>query len=319
MDATLFPEIEPYRSGFLPVAEGHSLYYEEAGSPGGWPVLYLHGGPGGGISPLSRRFFDPTFYRIILFDQRGAGRSQPYAGLEHNTTPDLVADIERLRTRLNVPRWLVFGGSWGSTLALAYASVHPQRVVGLILRGVFLCRQSEIDWLYHQGASHVFPDGWEDFAGYIPAGERHDLLAAYYRRLTAADQDLQQQAAYHWCRWEAYIGRHDLDLTAVEEKLQDPRKLLALARIEAHYFVHHSFLEYDNYLLDRAPALDGIPTRIVQGRYDMVCPIRSAWELKRAMPHAGLHIVPDGGHSIRDQGIAAGLLEATQDFKNLFA
>ncbi len=316
-NSPLFPEVEPYRTGRLKVSDLHTLYYEEVGNPQGWPVVFLHGGPGGGISPLARRFFDPQFYRVILFDQRGSGRSTPFAELQENTTWDLVADIERLRAELGIDRWLVFGGSWGSSLALAYAIRHPQPVVGMILRGIFLCRKSEIDWLYNDGASHIFPEGWDHYLNPIPVEERGDMVAAYHRLLTDPDEAVQYAAAWPWSRWESQCSRHTPDPTALEQD-DDPLKTLAIARIENHYFYNASFFPGDNYLLEQAPALNAIPTRIIQGRFDMVCPIRSAWDLKQAMPAADLRIVPDGGHSIKDLGIAAGLVQATEDFKLLF-
>jgi proline iminopeptidase len=313
----IFPEIEPFQSGTLKVSDLHSLHYEQVGNPQGKPVVFLHGGPGGGVSPLARRFFDPQFYRVILFDQRGCGLSTPHAELRENTTHDLVADIERIRELLGIERWLVFGGSWGSSLSLAYAIHFPARVIGMILRGIFLCRQSEIDWLYKDGASHVFPEGWDQFLAPIPLAERGDLLAAYYRRLTDPDEAVRSAAAWPWSRWETQCSRHTPD-PAELEKDADPAKTLAIARMESHYFVNHSFFPRDGYLLEQAPALNSIPTRIVQGRYDMVCPITSAWDLKCAMPAADLHVVPDGGHSVKDPGIASGLVEATEDFKKLF-
>lgn len=313
----LFPEISPYRTGWLKVSDLHTLYYEELGNPQGQPVVYLHGGPGGGLSPLSGRFYDPEFYRIIQFDQRGSGQSTPHAELRENTTWDLVADIERLRELLGIERWLVFGGSWGSTLALTYAIHHSQRVIGLILRGIFLCRKSEIDWLYQDGASHVFPDGWDHYLEPIPPAERGNMVAAYHRLLTDPDLAVQYNAAWHWSRWETHCARHTPDPAALE-KDEDPHKTLAIARIENHYFFNDSFFPNDNYLLEKAPAIAHIPTRIIQGRFDMVCPIRSAWDLKTVLPAADLRIVPDGGHSIKDFGIAAGLIQATQEFKGLF-
>jgi proline iminopeptidase len=314
---SIFPEIEPYRTGRLQVSDLHTLYYEEVGNPHGQPVVFLHGGPGGGISPLARRFYDPAFYRIILFDQRGSGLSTPHAELRENTTWDLVADIERVREQMGVERWLVFGGSWGSSLSLAYAIRHPDRVIGLILRGIFLCRKVEIDWLYQNGASFVFPDGWDQFIEPIPPAERGNMLAAYYRRLTDPDPAVQQAAAWPWSRWETQCSRHIPDPEALARD-DDPEKTLAISRIEAHYFVNESFFPEDDYLLKKAAGLSAIPTRIVQGRYDMVCPIRSAWDLLKVMPHADLRIVPDGGHSVKDPSIAAGLVQATEDFKALF-
>jgi len=316
-NSPLFPEIEPYRSGRLKVSDLHTLYYEEAGNPQGQPVVFLHGGPGAGFSPLARRFFDPQFYRVILFDQRGCGQSTPFAELRENTTWDLVADIERLRAELGIARWLVFGGSWGSTLALTYAIKHPHAVIGLILRGIFLCRRLEIDWLYTSGASYIFPEGWAHYLSPIPPAERGDMIAAYHRLLTDSEESVQYGAAYPWSRWETQCSRHTPNAEALE-KDDDPLKTLAIARIENHYFFHNSFFPNDNYLLEHAPALNALPTRIIQGRFDMVCPIRSAWDLKQAMPAAELCIVPDGGHSVKDLGIAAGLVQATEDFKRLF-
>ena len=314
---SVFPEIEPYRSGFLPVSDLHTLYYEEVGNPQGKPVVYLHGGPGGGINAYARRFYDPRFYRIILFDQRGAGQSTPHAELRENTTWDLVADIERVREMLGIDRWLVFGGSWGSSLSLTYAIQHPERVLGLVMRGIFLCRQSELDWLYQDGASQVFPEGWDQFTAPIPPEERGDLLQAYYKRLTDPDKAVQQAAAWPWSRWETQCSRHIPDPAALE-KDEDALKTLAISRIEAHYFVNQCFFPDEDYLLEKAPTINHLPTIIVQGRYDMVCPIRSAWDLKKVMPAVDLRIVPDGGHSVRDPGIAAGLVQATEDFKRLF-
>ncbi len=313
----VFPEIEPYHSGFLPVSDLHSLYFEEVGNPLGKPVVYLHGGPGGGINAWARRFYDPQFYRIILFDQRGSGELTPHAELRENTTWDLVADVERVREMLGIERWLVFGGSWGSSLSLAYAIQHPEHVLGLVMRGIFLCRSSELDWLYKEGASHVFPEGWDQFIAPIPPAERGDLLQAYYKRLTDPDLTIQQAAAWPWSRWETQCSRHFPDPAALE-KDEAPLKTLAISRIETHYFVNNCFFPSENYLLEKAAAIDYIPTIIVQGRYDMVCPIRSAWDLKKAMPAADLRIVPDGGHSVRDPGIAGGLVQATEDFKRLF-
>jgi proline iminopeptidase len=314
----LFPEIEPYQSDFLQVSDLHTLYYEQVGNAQGQPAVYLHGGPGGGVSGLSRRFLDPAFYRTVLFDQRGAGKSTPNAELRENTTWDLVADIERLREHLGIERWLVFGGSWGSSLALAYAITHPERVSGLILRGIFLCRQSEYDWLYQNGASQVYPDGWDEFNALIDPAERGDLLHAYYKLLTSPDESLRLQAARAWCKWETQVSRLIPDQEALAKE-EEAHSALALARIEAHYFVNHSYLEWDSYLLDKAPIIQTIPTRVIQGRYDMVCPIRSAWDLKKAVPSIDLRIVPDGGHSIKDPGITSELIQATEDFKALFA
>lgn len=315
----LFPEIEPYRSGYLRVSPIHELYWEEVGNPEGLPALFLHGGPGAGINPKHRRFFDPARYRILLFDQRGAGRSRPHAALEDNTTWDLVADIETLRIRLGVDRWLVFGGSWGSTLALAYASAHPERVLGLILRGIFLGRSSEVRWLFQEGASEVFPEAWERFLAPIDQEGRRDLVQAYFRILSGPDSPERLEAALAWSRWEASLVR----LIPEPEALagcaeEDQATALALARLEAHYMANGVFLPQDDFLLRKASALAGLPCRIVHGRYDMVCPARAAWDLHRAMPGSQLRIVPDAGHSASEPGMVHELIQATEDFKNLF-
>ncbi len=313
----LYPEIEPYRTGVLAVSNRHTLYFEEVGNPEGMPVVYLHGGPGGGISALSRRFYDPAFYRIILFDQRGAGKSTPYADLTENTTWDLVADIEKIRTYLGIEKWLVFGGSWGSTLALAYAITHPDKVVGLILRGIFLARKKEIHWFYQSGASNIFPDFWQGFIQPIPVEEQNDLVGSYYRRLTSENQATQIEAAKAWSKWEAATSRLFPDEIAIQ-RFDDPQEALSFARIECHYFINDAFMESDYFLLEKAKDLSSIPCRIIQGRYDMVCPIVTAWELKQAMPWADMRIIPDAGHSIKEPGVAKELIQATNDFKKHF-
>lgn len=318
-ETPFFPEIEPYHSGMLRVSDLHTLYYEECGNPTGRPVVFLHGGPGGGVSPAYRRYFDPAFYRIVLFDQRGAGQSTPSAELRENTTWDLVADIETLRDHLGIQRWLVFGGSWGSTLALTYAVTHPQRVVGLILRGIFLCRKMEIDWFYQSGASFIYPDAWEKYLAPIPEEERHDLVSAYYRRLTSPDREVRAQAAAAWSIWEASTSHLYLDTEGIRKFEEDIDKALAFARIECHYFTNAAFFSEDGWLLKKVAGINHIPTRIAQGRYDIVCPIRSAWDLTRMMPDADLRIVPDAGHSSFEPGIARELVQATEDFKSLFA
>ncbi len=312
---TLYPEIAPYRSAFLPVSDLHTIYYEECGNPQGQPVVFLHGGPGAGLIPKHRQFFDPTFYRIILLDQRGAGRSTPTGALRQNTTWDLAEDLEKLRLALGIDRWLVFGGSWGSTLALAYAVIHPQPVLGLILRGVFLCRSSEIHWFYQEGASYLFPDLWEKFLAPIPLEERSDLVAAYYRRLTGASEAECLSAACTWNEWESSTI-HLLPPTD-EEEPEDPQHTLSFARIECHYMVSRAFMPSDSYLLERIPSLGGIPARIVQGRYDVCCPAITAWEVKQALPEADLRLVPDAGHSAFEADIASELVQATDDFKTL--
>lgn len=311
---TLFPEIEPYRSGYLQVSPLHSLYFEEAGNPEGFPVVFLHGGPGAGINPKHRRFFDPLHYRILLFDQRGAGRSRPHAELRENTTDHLIADIETLRERAGVGEWLVFGGSWGSTLALAYAIRHPRRVAGLILRGVFLGRKSEVRWLFQEGASAVFPDFWEGYLKPIPPGERGDLVAAYHRRLTGSDPGERMRAARAWSGWEASVCKLIPDAGFIGDSTGDAIAL-ALARLECHYCGNGLFLPSDNHILDNAAALAGIRCRIVQGRYDMACPAVSAWDLHRALPGSEIRIVPDAGHSATEPGLIDGLVQATEDFR----
>jgi proline iminopeptidase len=308
----LYPEIEPSATGRLRVSGLHELYHEQVGNPDGKPAVFLHGGPGGGIDPLYRRFHDPARYHLVLFDQRGSGKSTPWASIEENTTQDLVADIERLRKHLDIERWQVFGGSWGSTLALAYAEAHPERATEIILRGVFLLRASELHWFYQDGASHLFPDVWEHFLAPIPLEERHDLLHAYHRRLTSPDRETMLEAARAWSIWEASTSRLHLDPGLIESFGADSFAE-AFARIEAHYFVNGGFLREDQ-LLEEAGRIRHIPGVIVQGRYDVVCPMESAWDLHRAWPEAELVVVPDAGHSVREPGIADALVAATDRF-----
>ena len=310
--AELYPPIGPYSTRRVAVNAVHTLYLEECGNPEGIPAIFLHGGPGAGCEPSHRSFFDPERYRIILFDQRGSGRSTPHAALQDNSTWDLVADIELIRDTLGVERWLVFGGSWGSTLALAYAQAHPERVAALVVRGVFLCRDREIHWFYQEGASWVFPDAWEDFLAPIPENERHDLLHAYHRRLTGGDEIARMAAAKAWSIWEGSTATL-LPNQQVRSFFADPHIALSLARIECHYFVNHAFLE-PNQLLRDADRLADIPGVIVQGRYDLICPLRSAWELHRAWPRAELRIIPDAGHAAFEPGIRSALIEATDRF-----
>ena len=312
---TLFPEIQPYNSGFLPVSDLHTIYYEECGNPQGKPVVFLHGGPGAGLRPFHRQYFDPDFYRIILLDQRGCGQSTPAGELLQNTTWDLIEDLEKLRRHLGIERWLVFGGSWGSTLALAYAAHHPPVVLGLILRGIFLCRSSEVNWFYQQGASSIYPDAWEKYLAAIPTAEHGDLVNAYYRRLTGDDPEARLQAARAWNAWEsstAYLFPKE------NSRPEDIRRTQALARIECHYMVHRAFMESDAYLLEKVRSIQHLPTRIVQGRYDVICPMTTAWELSKAMPKADLRVVPDAGHSALEPGNVHELVQATEDFKALF-
>jgi len=308
----LYPDVEPFDSGMLPVDACHTLYWEQSGNPRGMPVVLLHGGPGAGTSPGQRRFFDPAFYRIVLFDQRGAGRSIPHGELNDNTTPLLIADLEKLRARLAIERWLLFGGSWGSTLALAYAQAHPERCAGLVLRGIFLCRQHEVDWFLY-GLRSIFPEAWRAFAEAIPEAARRDLLAAYSSRLNHADPAIHMPAAR---AWSTYEGRCSTLLPNAEmlAYFSGDRVALGLARIEAHYFRHRAFLP-ENALLGNVHRLRNIPAVIVQGRYDMICPVLTADELHRAWPEAEYIVVPDAGHSAWEPGIRAQLVAATERFK----
>jgi proline iminopeptidase len=312
---TLYDPIEPFDSGRLPVSPIHTLYYEQCGNPEGQAVVFLHGGPGGGIIPDYRRYFDPEAYRIVLFDQRGAGQSTPHANLEDNTTWHLVADIERLREHLGIDSWMVFGGSWGSTLSLAYAQTHPQRARSLVLRGIFLCRPKEIQWFYQEGASAIFPDVWEEYLKVIPEAERGDMLTAYYRRLTSEDEVVRLQAARAWSIWEGSTSKLFPDPDLIEH-FAEPQQALALARIECHYFMNNSFFETDNYLIENVGKIRHIPAVIVQGRYDVVCPMMSAWELHRAWPEAELRAIPDAGHSMSEPGIISALVDATDRFRD---
>jgi len=308
----LYPPIEPYKEEYLKVSEIHTLHYEEVGNPQGKPALLVHGGPGGGIEPVYRQYFDPEKYRVILVDQRGSGKSAPHAELRENTTPHLIADMERVREAAGVDRWLVFGGSWGSTLGLAYAQAHPDRVTGLILRGIFLCRDEEIHWFYQDGARRIFPDYWEKFLAPIPPEEQGDLLQAYYRRLTGDDLVVRLEAARAWSVWEGSTSKLFFDESLAARFARDEFSL-AFARIECHYFVNHAFLEEDQLLRD-VDKIRSIPGVIVQGRYDVVCPLTSAWDLHRAWPEAELRIVPDAGHSVTEPGIVDRLIEATDRF-----
>ncbi len=315
---TYYPPLEPYHVGRLSVGDGHELYFEESGNPNGTPVVFVHGGPGAGCDAKQRRFFDPAAYRIVLFDQRGCGRSTPFASLEHNTTWDLVADLEKLRARLEIDAWHVFGGSWGSTLALAYAQTHPERVKALVLRGIFLLRKWEIDWFYQDGTSHLFPDAWEQYLAPIAPGERGELVAAYYRRLTSGDARVRAEAARAWSRWEgrtSYLLPNEAYLSKTgEDAFAD-----AFARIECHYFMHGGWLEGERALLapQNVARLRQIPGVIVQGRYDVVCPMESAWALHRAWPEASLRVVEDAGHAAHEPGILHELIEATDRLRSL--
>jgi len=313
---TLYPEIEPYNEFDLKVSDLHTIHIEESGNINGKPVIFIHGGPGGRMEPLYRQYFNPKKWRIIIFDQRGCGKSSPHAELKENTTWDLVSDIENIRSYLDIDKWVVFGGSWGSTLSLAYAISHPKRCEGLILRGIFMLRKKEIDWFYQDGASNIYPDAWEKYLIPIPENERQNLVSAYYKRLTSDDKSIRLEAARAWSLWEASTSKllpsnkslHPFDNSKVAE---------AFARIECHYFINGGFFESDEWILDNAASVQNIPTVIIQGRYDMVCPTVSAWELHKKLPNADFHIIPNAGHSITEEGILSKLVEYTDKFSDL--
>ena len=310
----LYPPIEPFEDGLLSVGDGHEVYWEQCGRPDGKPVLFLHGGPGAGCDEKNRRYFDPDAYRVVLLDQRGAGRSRLFGNVKANTTPHLISDIEKIRDHLGIDRWLVFGGSWGSTLALAYAEEHPGRVSGLILRGIFLGRQAEIDWFSAPGGAARFrPDPWERFAARIPAPERGNLLAAYHRRLFGDDEVERTASARAWSTWESSLCRLLPDIEEIES-LAEPEICVALARLESHYFLNRCFLE-EGQLLSRAGRIVDIPGIIVQGRYDLVCPPAAAWELHRAWPASRIEMVPVAGHSASEPAMLDALLRATDAFR----
>lgn len=311
----LYPPIEPYATRRLRVSAIHEIYVEESGDPAGTPVVFVHGGPGGGTDADQRRFFDPAAYRIVLFDQRGCGKSTPHASLEENTTWDLVADMERIRAELGIERWVVFGGSWGSTLALAYAEAHPERVRALVLRGIFLLRPKEIRWFYQEGASFIFPDAWEAYLAPIPEDERADLVSAYHRRLTGDDRAVRLEAARAWATWEGATSRLIPD-PALIAHYDEPETAAAFARIECHYFVNDGFFRDPDQLLDEVDRIRHIPAVIVQGRYDVVCPMTSAWDLHRRWPEADFHVVPDAGHAAKEPGTTSRLVEATDRFRD---
>lgn len=308
-----YPEIAPFCTGMLSVSDGHQIYFEESGNPNGKPVLFVHGGPGGGTDASYRRFFNPDVYRIILFDQRGCGKSLPYASLHHNTTWDLVADMEAIRKHFGIEKWMLFGGSWGSTLAIAYAETHPDRVTELVLRGIFLGRKQELDWLYQSGASTVFPEFWLDYLKPIPADERLDMVKAYYARLTSDDADVRIEAAQAWSLWEGSTSKLHVD-EGLRARFGNPEFAVAIARIECHYFINRCFLKTDSQLLDDVVRIKHIPCVIVQGRYDMVCPIATAYELHQAWPEADYVVVSDAGHSMSEPGIRRALVEAADKF-----
>lgn len=315
--SALFPPLEPYHTGTLAVDELHTLHFEECGNPEGRPAVFLHGGPGGGILPVYRQYFDPQKWRIVLLDQRGCGKSTPHAELRNNTTWDLVVDIEKLRSHLGIEKWLVVGGSWGSTLSLTYAETHPERCVGLVLRGIFMVRPKEIRWFYQEGASAIFPDHWEKYLAPIPLEERGDMVQAYYRRLTSEDPAVRQEAAIAWTVWEGSTCSLLPDV-AHQEEVADPDFAAAFARIECHYFTNGGFFESENWLLDNVDRIRHIPAAIVQGRYDIVCPMQSAWELHRAWPEAELYVIDDAGHTLGEPGITAKTVEIIERFAGLF-
>jgi proline iminopeptidase len=308
---TLYPEIKPYARHELAVQAPHVLYVDESGSPDGLPVVFIHGGPGAGCDAASRRYFDPNLYRIVIFDQRGCGRSTPHASLENNTTQALIADMEQIREQLGIDKWVLFGGSWGSTLALAYAQTHPERVHGLILRGIFLCRPQEFDWFYQEGASRLFPDYWEDYLAPIPANERGNLMQAFYKRLTGPDQIAQMHAAKAWSTWEGRTATLRPNPQVVD-RFTDSHRALSIARIECHYFVNNAFLEPDQLLRD-IPKIAHLPGVIVHGRYDVICPLDNAWALHKAWPNSELQIIRDAGHSAAENGITDALVRAADE------
>jgi proline iminopeptidase len=311
-----YPPIEPYRSQYLQVSPLHRIYVEECGNPNGKPVVFVHGGPGGGCEPWHRQFFDPKLCRIVLFDQRGCGKSTPYAELRDNTTWDLVADMEKVRETLGIKSWLVFGGSWGSTLGLAYAETHPQRVSALVLRGIFLLRPEEIRWFYQEGCNWIFPDAWEHYLEPIPQSERGDLVAAYHRRLTSENAEVRRDAAKSWSIWEGATSKllQSEDMIA---RYGGDSFAEAFARIECHYFVNGGFFRSPNQLLEDVGRLRKIPGVIVQGRYDVVCPMKSAWDLHRAWPEAQLSVIGDAGHAASESGTLSRLIEVTDQLVRL--
>jgi proline iminopeptidase len=309
----LYPPIAPYHEGYLQVSALHTIYYEEAGNPLGNPVIFLHGGPGGGIDAIYRQYFDAQKWRIVIFDQRGCGKSTPYAELRENTTWDLVNDIEKIRHHLKIEKWVVFGGSWGSTLALAYSQTYPNSCLGLILRGIFLLRRKELLWFYQEGCSYIFPDAWTEYVKPIPLVERHDFLAAYYKRLTSNNPQIRLEAAKAWSIWEGSTSKL-LPSEQTIRRFGEDHFAEAFARIECHYFVNKGFLKTDNQLIENIDKIRHIPGIIVQGRYDVVCPTVSAWELHQAWPESQLIIVPDAGHSMTEPGIRSALIEATDQW-----
>ena len=309
---TLYPKIHPYDSGFLDI-DNHNIYYEQCGNPKGKPAVFLHGGPGGGGSEDVRRFFNPAIYRIVIFDQRGCGRSKPHGCLENNTTWDLVSDIENLRNKLGIEKWLVFGGSWGSTLSLAYAQAHPGSVSEIVLRGIFLLRKEELHWFYQDGASRIFPEAWSGFLEIIDEDKRDNLMSAYHKIFTSDDKQKRLNAAIAWSRWEAATSSLSYKPSLVEE-FSDPEFTLAFALIENHYFINKGWFKTENQLIENIDKIRSIPTVIVQGRYDVVCPMKTAWELSEAWPEAEMIIAPSSGHTAFEKEITHALISATNKF-----
>ncbi len=309
----LYPEISPFKQDFLKVSNIHTIYYEQCGNPQGTPVVFLHGGPGGGIDTDYRRYFDPSLYHIILLDQRGCGQSTPFAELQENTTWELIKDIETIREQLKIQKWAVFGGSWGSTLALSYAIMHPNSVSALFLRGIFMLREKELRWFYQEGASFIYPDAFEEYKRVIPQDERDDYIKAYYKRLTSPDKLVRSQAAKAWSIWEGttskLIPNKDKIAKAGDDEFAD-----AFARIECHYFINKGFFEKESFILDNIDKIRDIPAIIVQGRYDVVCPVESSWELHKAWPEAEYVIIDDAGHALSEEGITRELVRATDKF-----
>ena len=312
----LYPEIKPYNEFDLEVSDLHTIHVEESGNDKGQPVIFIHGGPGGGIEPVYRRYFNPEKWRIIIFDQRGCGRSTPHAELRENTTWDLVSDIEKIRSYLEIPAWVVFGGSWGSTLSMSYAITHSDRCKALILRGIFMLREKEIRWFYQEGCSYIYPDAWERYLQPIPEDERDNLVNAYYKKLTSSDHDERIQAAKAWSIWEASTSKLYQNQGSLHH-FEDSKVADAFARIECHYFINKGFFEKETWILDNIDKIRNIPSVIIQGRYDVVCPMISAWDLHSVWPEADFHIIQDAGHSMTEPGIRSKLIEYTEAYSSL--
>ncbi len=312
----LYPQIEPFNEFNIKVSDLHTIHVEESGNKNGKPVIFLHGGPGGGIEPIYRRYFDPDKWRIIIFDQRGCGKSTPHAELKENTTWDLISDIEKIREYLNIEKWVVFGGSWGSTLSMAYAIKNPARCKGLILRGIFMLRKKEIDWFYQKGASYIYPDAWEYYISPIPESERGDFVKAYYKQLTSKNDEVRIRASKAWSIWEASTSKLHQSGSYLHH-FEDSSVAEAFARIECHYFINGGFFNSDEWILENIEKIKHIQTVIIQGRYDIVCPMTSAWELHRKFPEADFHIIQDAGHSMTEEGIAKKLVEYSNKYSYL--